>query len=369
MPHTRKRGTLNRRAAASKFLLGFEGTSLPRELAALLQDGLAGVAIYPRNFASLEGLRALTAQIRQAAAQPVLIGIDQEGGTRFSLPEPFTQWPSPADLGRLNDPTAVERVARTIGRELRAAGVNMNFAPMLDLHVNPASSVTAGRSFGADPEHVARMGAGFIRGLRGAGVLACAKHFPGHGDAQIDPHEELPVFRGTARRLDAMELVPFARAVAEGVPAIMTAHILLPDLEPRRPASLSRKLLHDTLRKRMGFGGVILADDLGMGAIRKRYAPSEAAIEALRAGTDIIMLCHDWALVNPAMRSVLRAVEDGKLDSEEWQASQERIERVRAATGAVETRQGEAPLDAIGCAEHRTLAAEIHQRLQSGRSV
>ncbi len=248
-------------------MLGFDGDSLPGKLAEYLARGLAGVVLYQRNFANAERLQKLTAAIRQAAGRPVLIGIDQEGGTRFALREPFTTWPSAAELGRLGDVDSVEQVARAIATELRAVGCNLNFAPMLDLHVNPESPVTKDRSFGSDPNHVARMGATFDRGLRRGGLLSCAKHFPGHGDAVVDPHLDLPVFGGTMERLESAELVPFAAAVAAGVPLVMTAHILLPLIDPENPASLSRTMLDGVLRRRLRFDGVILADDLGMGAI------------------------------------------------------------------------------------------------------
>src|SRR5215467_13601300 len=166
-----------RDSVLARFMLGFEGDSLPGELAEYLARGLAGVVVYKRNFTSTEGLHKLTSEIRKAAGRPVLIGIDQEGGTRFALSKPFTAWPSAAELGQLGDIHAVEEVARAMAVELRAVGCNLNFAPMLDLHVNPESPVTKDRSFGSDPDRVAQMGAAFHRGLRSAGVLSCAKHF------------------------------------------------------------------------------------------------------------------------------------------------------------------------------------------------
>jgi beta-N-acetylhexosaminidase len=358
-------GSSSDRSVAERFLVGFEGTRLPGEVAALLERGLAGVAIYPRNFTSLEGLRALTGEIRHAAGRPVLLGIDQEGGSRFALKAPFTVWPSPTELGRVDDAQLVERVAQAMARELRAVGCNLDFAPMLDLEMNPSSPVTMHRSFGADPQKVARLGGAFIRGLASGGVLACAKHFPGHGDAQVDPHEDLPVFGGTLERLNQVELVPFAEAIAADVPLVMTAHILLPQIDARVPASLSRRMLVDTLRGRLGFGGVILADDLGMGAIARRFGPGEAAVATFRAGTDVAMLCHDWPAVRPALAAVEKALECGVFNAADWEASHARIERVRtrAETGAEET----PPLEVIGCANHRALAAEIRARVAAAR--
>ena len=345
----------------ARFMLGFDGNSLPDELAEHLARGLAGVVLYQRNFTSAEGLRELTSAIRQAAGRPVLIGIDQEGGTRFALRTPFTAWPSAAELGRLGDVESVEQVARAMATELRAVGCNLNFAPMLDLHVNTESPVTKGRSFGSNPDVVASMGVAFDRGLRSGGVLSCAKHFPGHGDASVDPHLDLPVFAGTMERLGSAELVPFAAVIASGVPLVMTAHILLPQIDSENPASLSRTMLDGVLRRRLRFGGVILADDLGMGAIAKRYGPGEAAVQTLRAGTDVAMLCHGWSAVAPAIAAVRSAWQERRFDEDEWRASLDRIERACVQAEA----QGPRPsIDFLGCKEHQRLAEGIRARLQ-----
>ncbi len=337
-------------------MLGFDGDSLPAEFTGYLERGLAGVVLYPRNFRTVKHLRALTGEIRRAAGRPVLIGIDQEGGTRFALQEPFTAWPSAAELGRVGDPELVEQVARAMAAELRAVGCNLNFAPMLDLNSNPESPVTKDRSFGADPFRVAIMGVAFDRGLRAGRVLSCAKHFPGHGDTQVDPHLDLPVYTGTTERLESAELIPFAAAVAAGVPLVMTAHILLPRIDPEWPASLSRTILDGVLRHKMGFDGVILADDLGMGAIARRYGPGEAAVETFQAGADIAMLCHDWPAVAPAIAMVTKAREEGRFDEAAWRASLERIERVCVQA---ELPSPEPPLEILGCDEFRALAAKI----------
>ena len=350
------RETHARDSVLARFMLGFDGDSVSTELAGYLRGGLAGVVLYKRNFSSAERLRGLTTEIRRAAGRPVLIGIDQEGGTRFAQDAPFTQWTSAAELGRVGDPELVQQVARAMAIELRAVGCNLNFAPMLDLNVNPESPVTKDRSFGADPNHVARMGVAFHKGLREGGVLSCAKHFPGHGDATVDPHHDLPSFAGTMERLESAELVPFAAAVQSGVPLIMTAHILLPQIDADRPASLSRLMLDGILRHKMGFDGVILADDLGMGAIARQYGSGEAAIETLRAGTDIAMLCHDWKSVAPAIAAVREAYENERLEEAEWRESIERIETVCAQAELPGT---DVPLEILGCEKHRALAAAI----------
>jgi beta-N-acetylhexosaminidase len=340
-------------------------------LTELLAGGLAGVAIYPRNFRDVAELTRLTHAIWQAAAGPVLIGIDQEGGTKFSLGEPFTPWPSPAELGRLAEASLVENVARAMARELRAAGVNLNFAPMLDLATNPSSPVTSGRSFGSDPHHAAQMGCAFLRGLQAEGVLACAKHFPGHGDAAVDPHLDLPRFDGTRERLMAQELVPFSSAIKAGVQAIMTAHILIPRIDPDSPASLSRELLQSILRKQLAFDGVILADDLRMGAIARHYKIGESVVKTLQAGTDIAMLCHDWAIVAPALEAVAEALsgteQQAKIDARLTAQTHARMERLRHRLREIEKADAP-PLDVIGCREHRALASEIRTRVNEVNS-
>lgn len=359
-----------RQEVLERFLLGFEGTSLPDELASLLSRGLAGVAIYSRNYTDLIGLRRLTDSIRQAAGRSVLIGIDQEGGSRFALAPPFTAWPSHSELGRLGDAGLVNDVARAMARELRAVGCNLDFAPMLDLATNPASPVTRDRSFGQDPREVARLGVAFLQGLAAEGVLACAKHFPGHGDTDVDPHLDLPRYAGTLDRLAEQELAPFTAAIEASVPLLMTAHILLPKIDPNLPASISQRVVRDLLRRPMGFHGVILADDLGMGAIAKHYATRESVVKALEAGTDMVMLCHDWSAVPGAIAAVADAAASGRFDPAEWTAGKERIARLREQIRALEQSilQQTLPRETVGCAEHRAIAQKVRARLQKASS-
>jgi beta-N-acetylhexosaminidase len=343
-----------------RFFLGFPGSSLPRELRELLAHGLGGVAIFRRNWTDVASLRALTTGIRRAAAGPVLIGIDHEGGTPFSLPEPFTQWPSPAELGERGEPRLIAKMSQAMATELCAVGVNLDFAPMLDLHLNPESPVTKVRSYGANPKRVGEFGKAFVHGMARERILTCAKHFPGHGDAAVDPHEDLPVFNRDMKRLNTRELVPFRTAIRAGVATVMTAHILLPKIDRANPATLSRIVLHEILRLRMRFRGVILADDLGMGAIARRYGAGEAAVESLRAGSDMVALCHDWSLVGPAIEAVAEARRSGAFDEREWRASEARIARVLQRAGRS---RGAGSLNIIGCAKHRALADTLRARL------
>jgi beta-N-acetylhexosaminidase len=343
-----------------KLIIGFHGRQLPDQLRDLLAQGLGGVVLFPRNFTAAAELQSLTAEIKRAASQPVLIGIDQEGGTRFSLPEPFTKWVSPEELGKLDGEELVEEQAAALARELRSVGCNLDFAPMLDLHVHPNSPVTLGRSFGSDPQKVSRLGAAFARELAKEGILACAKHFPGHGDALVDPHLDSPIFRGDLKRLMSKELVPFMELISAKVPMIMTAHIFLPEIDAEFPASLSRKILRGILRD-ANFDGVILADDLAMGAIAKVRAPAESAVLTFQAGSDMALICHHWDLVAPAIERLSSARNQGKFDQDEWEASHRRIERLRQK---LESAKEPIPsLDVLGCAEHHAIVEKIRSQL------
>jgi len=343
-----------------KIIVGFHGFQLPDELRNLLARGLGGVVLFPRNFSGPAELASLTAEIKRAADRPVLVGIDQEGGTRFSLPEPFTQWVSPEDLGKLDDAELVETQATALARELLSVGCNLDFAPMLDLHVQPDSPVTQGRSFGSDPQKVSRLGAAFARGIAKEGVLSCAKHFPGHGDATVDPHLDSAVFRGDLERLRAAELIPFMALLSIKVPMIMTAHIFLPQIDAKFPASLSRKLLSGILRAAK-FDGVILADDLAMGAIARTWTPAESAVVTFQAGSDMALLCHDWNLVGPTLERLWSARDRGQFDNDEWQASHKRIEQLRQKLRSID--RPTPALEVVGCREHQAIVETIRSRL------
>jgi beta-N-acetylhexosaminidase len=343
-----------------KLIVGFHGREIPSELRDLLAQGLGGVVLYPRNFSAPAELRAFTDEIKAAAGHPLFLGIDQEGGTRFSLPEPFTQWVSPEDLGKLDDAEMVERQAVALARELRSVGCNLDFAPMLDLHAHPDSPVTLGRSFGSDPQKVSRLGAAFARGLAKGGVLACAKHFPGHGDVTVDPHLDSAVFRGDLKRLKSAELIPFEALISAKVPMIMTAHIFLPEIDAKFPASLSCQVLSGILRGAK-FDGVILADDLAMGAIANTWTPAESAVLTFQAGSDMALLCHDWKLVKPTLERLSLARSRGEFDDWEWRTSHDRIERLRQKLKP--TDQTPPALEVVGRKQHRAIAEKIRSQL------
>jgi beta-N-acetylhexosaminidase len=277
-------------ALALRVVMGaFPGPVLPSWMRARLEAGLGSVCLFRSNIGTADELAALTAQMH-ALGPDSLIATDEEGGdvTRLHARD-GSPYPGNAALGRVDDLGLTEAVARSIGVELRAAGVDLNLAPVVDVNSNPANPVIGVRSFGADPSLVARHTRAYIAGLQSAGVGACVKHFPGHGDTSVDSHVDLPTVTAALEKLQSREVVPFAGAVAAGSLAVMTSHVLLPAIDPLLPATLSPAVLA-MLRDDLGFDGLLVADALDMkGASGGRGEPA-AAVLALAAGCDLLCL-------------------------------------------------------------------------------
>ena len=229
---------------------------------------------------------------------PLWVSVDQEGGRVARLKAPFTEWPPMAALGRSGDVRLAERFARALAAELRAVGVTLDYTPVLDVHTNSRNPVIGDRALSGKAEEVARFGAAIIRTLQAEGIAACGKHFPGHGDTSTDSHLELPLVEHPPDRLRQVEFVPFRAAIEAGVATIMTAHVLVPSLDEKRPATLSRRIVSGLLREELGYDGVILSDDLEMKAIANEYTVPSAAVLAIEAGCDGVLICsgdHDHA--------------------------------------------------------------------------
>jgi beta-N-acetylhexosaminidase len=253
-------------------------------------------------------------------------------------------------------------VGRVIGREARATGIHINFAPTIDVNNNPANPVINVRSFGEDPERVARLAVQFIRGSENAGVLATAKHFPGHGDTDVDSHVGLPVVGSNRARLDSVELVPFRAAIRAGVPLVMTAHIALPAIVDREtPATLAPGIIHDLLRDTLGFGGLTVTDALTMEGVGKGYSVEESAVQAVRAGSDVLLMPRD---TRRAIDAVVAAVERGELTEQRITQAARRILELKVRTGAAGQPlvDLEAMRTVVGSADHRARAEDIARR-------
>ncbi len=275
---------------------GFVGQQLtPSFRAALAEGHRGGAVLFRRNLGDADAVASLNQTIANAAPDelPPLIAVDQEGGRVARLGEPFLKVPPMCRLGAADDLTLTYAVAEQMGKELRAVGFNMNFAPVMDVDSNPDNPVIGDRSFGRDPRTVMTHGVAFIRGLQEGGVLACAKHFPGHGDTELDSHLDLPTVSHAADRLARIEIPPFRAACGAGVAALMSAHVVYPALEPDVPATMSRAICTSLLRTEMGFEGVLFSDDLEMGAVAKHQGIERIAIDAVWAGCDALLICKD----------------------------------------------------------------------------
>ncbi|MDD5559810.1 beta-N-acetylhexosaminidase [Candidatus Methylomirabilis sp.] len=350
-----------REAIGQLFILGFEGHEPSEVLETFVRDLTpGGLILFGRNLGSPEEIAALTNALQVASPTSLFFAIDQEGGKVARLQPPFTQWPAASVYGTVGSTELTYATAHAIAGELMAVGINMNMAPVLDVLSNPANPVMAGRCYGSDAHMVAQHGIACYRGLASKGVLAVGKHFPGHGDTLVDSHLALPVVPHDVGRLSAVELAPFAAAIRAGIPALMTAHLLLPALDPEQPATLSRPILTDLLREQLGFRNLIISDDLLMQGIADNTPPGEAAVRFLEAGGDLMLICQDETVQRQAVRAVAEAIAAGRLSEARVRASYTRIAdakaqylRRKAAASAEEIRA------VVGCEAHRRLAETV----------
>ncbi len=341
---------------------GFGGASLPPAFArALTERRRGGVILFKPN---VEGgpaaVASLARQVHAAAPETPLIGIDQEGGRVARLRAPWLTVPPMRAVGSWGDAAFAERIARAVGVELAAVGITIDFAPVLDVNTCPQNPIIGDRAFGSDADTCARFGVAWIRGLQSAGVLACGKHFPGHGDTSKDSHLDLPTVEQSPERLNRVELAPFRAAVAAGVASMMTAHVVYPALDPGRPATLSHAICTE-LRESMGFRGLLVSDDLEMKAIADRWSIEDAALQAVAAGCDALLVCSSDEMQERAVAAMAR-------EAEASPAFRARCEQA-CARGLAARRQSTArPLDdadlarIVGGPESRAVAAAMAGR-------
>ena len=328
-------------------MVGFEGYALNRLLRRyILQWRVGGVILFGRNIRNPDQVAELCGELaelrRQVSDRPLLIAIDQEGGTVARLREGVTIFPGNLALGFAGSIADAYSQGRITGRELRERGINMNLAPVLDLYSDRGSRSLGLRSLGADPEKVSGMGSALIKGMQDEGVIATAKHFPGKGRARVDSHEELPVIEGSLQGVKRKDLIPFQSAIGAGVKAIMTSHAAYPAFEDGViiPGTISRNLMTGLLRKELKFRGILISDDLGMGALRGGYSTETTAIAALKAGVDILLLCHDPV----AREKVAAALSAGrKKDREIGERMEESLDRIAAVKSGLGVQDPDRP--------------------------
>jgi beta-glucosidase-like glycosyl hydrolase len=321
------------RLVNATLLVPFPGATAPRWVLDGLERGVSGVTLFAinGNVPGAEELTALTARMRQVADP--LVSIDEEGGdvTRLAH-ETGSPYPGSAALGAVDDPAVTRRVHRSLGAELRGAGVNLDFAPSADVNTADDNPIIGTRAFGSDPDLVARHITAAVSGLQEAGVAACAKHFPGHGATSQDSHLEVPTIEADLELLDGRELVPFRAAIAAGVRSVMTAHIRVPALTGAEPATMSPAAVDGLLRGTLGYDGVVVTDALDMRAASGAMGIPEAAVRALLAGSDLLCLgSKEYEDSVHAIREhIIAAVREGRLSTERLERSAERVAALRA---------------------------------------
>jgi beta-N-acetylhexosaminidase len=342
-----------RQACARLLVVGFPGREVDRDLAGLVDAGVLGAILFGRNVGPAAETGRLIRDLKSHARRPFPVSVDQEGGrvARLRGP-PYTALPPMRVVGQQGDAETARRVGRLLAFELRATGFDWDFAPVLDVDSNPANPVIGDRSFSSDPAEVARLGAALADGMEQAGVASCGKHFPGHGDTLQDSHLVLPVLGHGLERLEAVELVPFRAYARAGLASVMTAHVRFPALGEDVPATMSPASITGLLRRRIGFEGVVVSDDLEMKAIAD---PEAAAVDAVRAGVDVLLVCHHAPVQHRVLDALVAAARKGQLPEERLRDAHARIElMVQRFVRGPEDRSGD-----LGSPQHRRIVEEL----------
>lgn len=348
-------------------MAGFPGYSLTVELRALAREfSLGGVIYFARNVEEPAQVADVSREVAMLTPDlPPWVAVDQEGGRVARFRHGFTLWPPMATLGRSGDPDLARRFARALAAELRAVGITLDFAPVLDVFTNPKNTVIGDRALADRAEEVARLGVAIIEELQGAGIAACGKHFPGHGDTLVDSHHDLPVVEHDPERLRAVEFVPFRAAIAGGVASLMSCHVLVPACDELRPGTLSPAIVQGLMRDELGWQGLVFTDDMEMKAIASRMPVPEACVAAVAAGCDAVLVCsgnHD--LQAATIEALIRAVETGVLPFtrvEQALAHQRRAKErfLGAAAWPPGGRRPERLEQVLATDEHQAVAAEM----------
>lgn len=338
--------TLNRMSIDEKIgqllIVGIGGKQVSQVAKAHITKRFAGgIILFRRNIQSPQQVANLTTELQQVAVQtpnaiPLFIAIDQEGGIVTRLKKGATVFPGNLALGATRSESLAEKAGEITALELAAVGINLNFAPVMDINTNPRNPVIGVRAYGDSPMLVSQLGTAYIRGLQANGVLATAKHFPGHGDTHVDSHKKLPTVGHDEERMNAVELAPFRAAIEARVAAMMSAHILYPALDADTPATLSHRVLTGLLREQLGFEGLIITDDLEMQAIDAHYQTGNAAVMAIQAGADLVMVPWSLKKQQQAYNALRNAVKRGKISRTRLEASVRRILKTKNDFGLFE---------------------------------
>lgn len=333
-------------------------------------QNIGGVILFGRNVSEPKQVLELCKEIQalrksQISQIPLTISIDQEGGRVARLKKPFTIWPPLKQLGVADSPNLSYQFAHCMGLELRSVGINLDYAPVLDVFTNPENKVIGDRAVSSDPNMVAKQASALVRGYLKAGIIPCGKHFPGHGNTLVDSHEDLPKEDSDLPRLEKVELIPFKKAFKSGLDLVMTSHISFPKVDPVWPVTLSEIFLKKLLRDEMRYKGIVITDDLGMGAVAKNYDIKQIPVRALQAGVDILLYCNVPEAPPIAIDAIHEAVGNGALKKEDLESSFQRIKAWKATHLKENLLLPQAnELSIVGCKEHLDLA----QAMTEGRT-
>ena len=349
-----------------RVIFGFDGPKIPKELLRLDEEwGLGGYILFRRNLEEFEQLMNLTEDLwALGQGTPPFIAVDQEGGSVSRVPEPFTKFPDMIQMGHVSSVSVAYEVGAVLGRELTATGFNLNFAPVLDLNINPDNPIIGRRAISDDPLKVANLAKAIIRGLHDNSVIACGKHFPGHGDTKQDSHEELATSDLTLETMRERELIPY-RELIQNPPhldMVMSAHVVYPSVDPDNPATLSRNFLMELLRYELGFKGLAISDDLEMKAITENMSMEEATVRGLEAGLDVFLVCHTLEEQITVLETLLKQAEGGNFPKHVWERNHRRVRDLKSRHFRVmrSVDRGHAR-ELVGNREHQRIARRLRE--------
>lgn len=314
-------------------IIGLDGYTMDDNTKKMIEDNrVGGFILFGDNVKSSDQLLDLVNSLKRTNSKnklPLFISVDQEGGRVSRMPGEFKNLPSNQTIGKVNNEDFSYEIGSILGEEIKALGFNMNYAPVLDINSNPKNPIIGDRSFGTNAELVSKLGVQTMKGIQKSGVIPVVKHFPGHGDTSVDSHIGLPSVDNDMSRLKSFELIPFNNAIKNGADAVMVAHILLNKIDSENPASLSKTIITDILRNELNFQGLVITDDMTMGAILKNYTISDAAIKSVNAGTDILLVCHGHDNEVAVIDALKKAVEDSTISEERIDESVYRILKLK----------------------------------------
>ncbi|WP_018930892.1 beta-N-acetylhexosaminidase [Gracilibacillus lacisalsi] len=317
-------------------MIGLESTSIDQQVTHYLSDKkVGGFILLQKNIQNTQQTVELINDLKQANDNqiPLFLGIDEEGGRITRLPKEIMVTPTSQAIGKKNDSDLSYQIGKLLAKKVKEFGFNINFAPVLDVNNNPHNPVIGDRSFGDKPDLVSKMAIAQMKGLSDENVIPVGKHFPGHGDTDVDSHINLPLLDHSVERLHQVELRPFQQAINHDAEAIMIGHLMIPSIDPDNPATLSADIIQGLLRKELGFDGLVISDDLTMGAILENYEIGDAAVQAIQAGTDLLLICHGYEQIDTVFAAIEDAVASGEISMQRLDESVNRLLQLKQKYG------------------------------------